>query len=373
MRRHRTRLLVLLAAMLALIAPVAAAAHGPSVKKGIWGPSTAEAFSTYHDLGAGIYITSVRWSDIAPHRPARSRDPTDPAYRWPAYIDDAVRHARSRGMKVALQISDAPRWANGGRPENWAPQDPHAFARFAYAASKRYPSIHLWLIWGEPSRARNFSPLHAEHRISGAPGAPPAHMGRRQKAAPHRYARILDASYGALHAASRANKVIGGDTFTTGDISPYNWIRNLRLPDGRPPRMDMYGHNPFGARTPRLSDPPLGYGLADYSDLDQLAGWLDRYLKGRRAGPKHLKLFLAEYTVPTDHANHDFNFWVDRSVQAAWLRAALRIARHSKRIYTMCWISLYDERPRSDGRESNKGLLDVGGRQKPAYRAFKAG
>ena len=75
---------------------------------------------------------------------------------------------------------------------------------------------------------------------------------------PHRYARILDASYGALKRVSRKNLVIGGNTFTTGDISVLNWIKNLKLPNGKPPRMDMYGHNPFNNRPPVLHGPAAG-------------------------------------------------------------------------------------------------------------------
>ena len=43
------------------------------------------------------------------------------------------------------------------------------------------------------------------------------------KQAPHNYAAILDDSYGALKGVSARNFVIGGSTFTGGDISALNW------------------------------------------------------------------------------------------------------------------------------------------------------
>jgi hypothetical protein len=49
----------------------------------------------------------------------------------------------------------------------------------------------------------------------------------------------MDAAYGALKQVSRRNLVIGGSTYTTGDIDTQQWIQNLRLPDGRPP---AHGH-----------------------------------------------------------------------------------------------------------------------------------
>ena len=83
-----------------------------------------------------------------------------------------------------------------------------------------------------------------------------------------------------------------------GTHPPLCWIDALRLPNGRRPRMDLYGHNPFSVRRPDLGVPPLGRGYADFSDLDTLARALDRRF------PKRLRL----YTLPTDHANVEFNF-----------------------------------------------------------------
>jgi hypothetical protein len=215
------------------------------------------------------------------------------------------------------------------------------------------------MVWGEPSRRDNFLPLP-----------------RFEGTGPRRYARLLDAAYGALKGESRRNMVIGGNTFTTGDVSPKAFIRNLQLPGGRTPRMDMYGHNPFSAREPSLGKGPLGHGFADFSDLDTLARWIDRDL-GRAPGGRRLPLFLSEFTVPTDHPNYEFNFWVTRETQARWLRSALRIARRWDRIYTLGWYSLYDEPPNgpngAQGDEVNRGLLDWRGGKKPAYRAFRRG
>src|SRR5204862_428487 len=110
-----------------------------------------------------------------------------------------------------------------------------------------------------------------------------------------------------------------------------NWMKNLRLADGTPPRMDLYGHNPFTNRMPDLRNPPLGNGFADFSDLKILARWVDRYL-GRAGRNRKLKLFLAEFSAPTDHANYQFNFHVTRAVQAKWATAAYRIADDWSRI-----------------------------------------
>jgi hypothetical protein len=162
--------------------------------------------------------------------------------------------------------------------------------------------------------------------------------------------------------------VIGGNTFTVGTVRPRHWIRALRLPSGRPPRMDLYGHNPFTMRRPLLSQKPLGRGYADFGDLDTLARWLDRNL-----APRGLRLFLSETSYPTDHANFEFNFWLTRETQAQWITDALRESRRWRRIYTFGYLGLYDDQPRPDGLQVERGLIDRFGVPKPAYEAFKQG
>jgi hypothetical protein len=134
--------------------------------------------------------------------------------------------------------------------------------------------------------------------------------------------------------------------------------------------MDLYGHNPFSLREPNLATKSLGNGFADICDLDDLARWLDRWQ--RRRGRPPLKLFLSEYLAPTDHPNDEFNFWVTQEIQAKWLAAALGIVRHWDRIHTLGGF-LYDDHPKPEGDEVNRGLLTWDGRQKPAYAAMRDG
>jgi hypothetical protein len=256
-------------------------------------------------------------------------------------------------MRVLIQLIDTPSWTSGHRDPVWAPRKPSDFAAFATAAARRYPSVHLWMIWGEPTKLGNFKPL-----VAARPGAA---LDRAQQRAPHLYARLLDAAYGALKRASPNNLVIGGSTYTTGAIDPLQWIQNLRLPDGRPPRMDMYAHNPFSDTPPSFSAPATPFDAVQFSDLPELAGWIDRYLHPR------LPIFLSEWTIPTQ-PDEQFNFWVDPNTAAAWITKALELARSWHRIYALGWINVYDDPPLSYG-----GLLTAGGTPKPGFAAFAHG
>jgi hypothetical protein len=356
----------LLLATACLFGTIVPAAPAPArststVLKAIWGPATRNGvslFPTYRALGVKIYEDSLDWDLIAAvRRPQHPTDPNATAYAWPAEITQAVAEAKRYHMQVALQIVGTPPWANGGKAWNWAPLNPQDYANFAIAAARRYPSVHLWMIWGEPSRSANFEPL--------TPAKPLAALDAQQQVAPHNYARILDAAYGALKSVSRSNVVIGGMTYTSGDISTVQWIENLRLPDGKPPRLDMYGQNPFSFRAPSLSNPPSPDQQIDFSDLGRLTTLVDHYL-GRPGNPDP-KLFLSEWTIPT-MVDQEFDYYVDPSVQAQWITDGLALAQSLGSVYAVGWIHLYDDPPVSYG-----GLIQTDGTKKPGYFAWRDG
>ena len=364
MPRRSLVLLPLLAVLCLALAP-AAQARRPTFYKAFWGPTTLggkSQFPRYKKLGVKLFQIQLRWESVAPKRPANPTSPKDPAYHWPAEVNYAVKQARKYKLQVLIMVIGAPPWANGNRTWNFHP-DPTAYARFMTAAAHRYPSVHHWMVWGEPSRAANWSPEAIQV------GTTP--LTRAQAYAPRQYAIMLDRAYGALKAASRKNLVIGGNTFTAGSIKPLSWVRSMKLPDGRPPRMDLYGHNPFCLRTPNLKNPPGKDGTIDFSDLPRLQKTVDKAL----ARPRHkktIRLFLSEWTVPTG-PDREFNFHTTRATQAKFIKAGLKLARRIH-AYGLGWIHLLDEPPNKDGsRRSQGGLLDYKGKPKPGYFAFKNG
>src|SRR5690348_9120015 len=156
MDARRTGLIALVMAILLTFAAAPAGATKQTRKKGIWGPvrvNGVSQFPIYKDLGAGIYMMRMNWWWVAPSRPADPTNPNDPAYNWPAEVDDAVQQAAQYGMRITMELSDTPGWASGHPGDvRWAPKRSQDFANFAMAAARRYPSIHLWLIWPEPTQ-----------------------------------------------------------------------------------------------------------------------------------------------------------------------------------------------------------------------------
>lgn len=358
----------LVAAAAALLAATPAGAE-ITRKKAMWGPveyNGASQFPVYAELGVGIWQVTVPWHEVAPTRPENPRDPADPAYLWPQHVTTAVEEGRRHGIEVMVLLIGAPRWANGDKPWRYAPRRPADFADFAEAADRRWPDVRHWMIWSEPTKAQNFQPLAPDN-------GKPLRVEVKLRG-PRLYARILDAAYGRLKRRSRSNLVIGGNTYTVGAVAPRRFIDALELPSGRPPRMDLWGHNPFSLREPDLSRPPLGNGYADFSDLDTLLRWLDRAM--RRAtlrSQRRLRIYMSEYSLPTDHANHELNFWVTRETQADWLTKALRITRRHPRLYTFGYLGLYDDPPRRGGDQVDRGLIQLDGTRKPGFAAFRDG
>jgi hypothetical protein len=216
------------------------------------------------------------------------------------------------------------------------------------------------MLWGEPTRAPNFQPLPERK-----PDQP--RLTSKQAKAPARYARLLDAGYGALKGIRRSNKVIGGNSFAAGDVRPVEWVQRLRLKNGRRPRLDYYGHNPFSRRKPDLKNPPSQNGLQDFSDLRRFGGVVNRHF-GRR-----VPLFLSEFTVPSAGNDLEFSFWVTPKTQANWITAGFKVAR-AVGAHTFGWVHLRDDPPHPSGAPvRHSGLIEHDGTRKPGYFAFKRG
>jgi len=366
----------------ALMVAVPGAQAEPSTKKAIWGPGRVDGvsqFPIYQDLGVGILPFGIYWDRIAKSRPADPHNPDDPAYNWAAYpdVEFSTREAPRYGIQIMLQVARTPGWANGDQPNTVPPKRARDYANFMIAVSRRYPNVRYFSVWGEPIRASNFllHPTESRNyfaRDSDRLQEAPKPFNYRQRKDVRHYAELVDATYGALKKENAGDLIIGGNTTTSGSVDPFNWIRFMRLRNGKPPRMDLYGHNPFGTRGPDLKKKQLVPGTADFSDLDILVPHIDRWL-GRSGRNHKLKLFLSEFTAPTEVPSRDFPFYVTPSVQAKWVRDALRIGRSWSRIATVGWYKLYDSEPDGEGRESRLGLITRAGRRRASYTAFKQG
>jgi hypothetical protein len=312
-------------------------------------------FPELRALGTRVWSDGLSWAGTAPTRPADPSSPDDPAYRWPASVTRTVSAARANGIEPILDVSGFPSWSNGGRGQEWAPTLPQDFADFMAAAVRKYPQVRRWIIISEPSSFYNLRPQGGEGRT-----------------APHLYARLLDAAYGAMHAARPDVVVIGGgvhpyglnDQYTT---APDTFIANMVLPNGRRPRLDLFAVNPYTERPLNLELPkrPL---RVDFDDLDWLAHRLDQLWPRH-----HLRILVDEFGWNTEHEALGWLYYVPRKKQAADLRRAYALAAKFGRVDTMCWNLLYDAPPDRNSTQWlnwTSGLRTWAGVRKPAWKAF---
>ena len=86
-------------------------------------------------------------------------------------------------------------------------------------------------------------------------------------------------------------------TLNGGTLKPPHLIKWMKLPNGRPPRMDLWGDNPFDARFPHLADDPIGR-FRGFNDIDTLHAEIAR--EYRAATARCPKLWLSEWTIVSD-------------------------------------------------------------------------
>jgi hypothetical protein len=312
-------------------------------------------FPQLHRLGARVWTTGLSWAATTPRRPRHARSPGDPAYRWPPNLGSLLSQARRQGIEPVLHVDGFPAWSNGGRDPSWVARRPQDYANFMAAAVRRYPQVRRWIVVMEPTNYRTFQP-----------------QGDGGKLAPRRYARLLDAAYRAMHAVRRDVVVIGGNVQPAGTndqyiTAPDTFIASMVLPNGRRPRLDMFGINPYTER-------PLDLSLRhaprriDFDDLDWLSHQLDRYWPRR-----HLRIFVSEFGWNTEHSGEGWLYVVSRRKQAAGLSTAYHLAARLPRIDTFCWFQLYDEPPAQRGGlyvNWTMGLRTLSGEKKPSWDAF---
>jgi hypothetical protein len=372
---------------------LACAPSAGGAEKSIWGPTSfpagnsncptggsCSAFPVYAQLGVQNFQTQVPWDRVATSRPANPRDPNDPAYHWPSYADFAVQQAAQYGMSVTILVQGTPPWANGGQSRAWVPSNVQDYADFMFAISKRYPTVHHWMVWGEANYGANFQPM-PDHSPVG----------------PRAYAGLCDAAYVALKAASPANIVIGGNTLNANvPVSPGEFIRWARVGKGkkkRPPRLDWWGHNPFEGRYPNIRQRALNnlLGLSDADTMHKLLkkAYLGKKKKGKKRKARHAAahvskkgkkkkrrrstppLWYSEWTVLSGHPAHFFlGFYVSDQEQAQWLSAAYQLANSLSYVKGLGWYRLDDE-PEGSG-SANWGLTTYTGQHKPSFGAYQA-
>jgi hypothetical protein len=329
------------------------------------GPRAA-SFRTARQAGARVVRITLDWSLVAPPgqtKPAGfdAADPSAPGYSW-GYIEDAVRAAARRRLRVILVVVRAPAWAEaagrpaGAPPGSWRP-DPGELGAFVRAAARRFsgfypdpkrsgngltrpgralPRVRRWQIWDEPNGGTSLQPVQGAMR---------------------HYRLMLNASARALNRVDGGNVVVAAGTAARGRIPPLRFWRGLVCPSRARPcaRFDVGAHHPVTGRPPNA---PARAGEVGLRRLGALA----RLLK--RAGKPLWVTRLEWNTRPGG---------VSPARQARYLIEAVDLADRA-RVPLVVWHGLRDRRTYLPGtfRSIASGLYFASGSPKPALAAFRS-
>jgi hypothetical protein len=357
-----TRLALLVMTVL-LAAPAATAYAAPRMPIGFfddpsfrWSPTRAENLQQAAASGASVIHTTATWAQLAPTKPSNALNGDDPAYKL-ADLDDLVFQSGQYGLRVMINITGTPKWANGGKAPNVMPRKLSDLTAFSRMLASRYNgraghgSVTLYSVWNEPNLQLFLTPQFAGKKIVG----------------PANYAKLYKAAYAGIKAGNSAAKVAIGETSARGrdkplngnsaTIAPGTFAKYLARVKGL--RFDAWAHHPYPT-TPKMKPlQKVRYPNVTLETLPTFEKDLKKWF--HRAVP----VWITEYgheTKPGEPRG------VSTAVQASYARQALNFAKADPNVQMFIWFTFRDSR----GNPWQSGLENASGATKPAYNAFSS-
>jgi hypothetical protein len=306
--------------------------------------------------GASIIHTNVSWTTIAPTKPAAPLDGNDPAYAL-GNLDDLVYQSGLFGMRVMINITGTPKWANGNQTPNHMPtklSDLTAFARMLatrYDGRHGHGSVGLYSIWNEPNLQLFLTPQFSGKKIVG----------------PANYAKLYKAAYAGIKAGNPLAQVAIGETSARGrdkplggksdSVAPGTFARLLAQVKGL--RFNAWAHHPYPT-APNL--PPMQkvrYPNVTLSTLPTFEKDLKKWFH------RTVPIWITEYGHETKPGEPH---GVTTAKQAAYARQALSYAKADPNVQMFVWFTFRD----SSGNPWQSGLEGATGAHKPSYAAFSS-
>ena len=353
-----------LIAFTALLAIPAATAHAaPRMPIGFfddpsfrWSPTRTDNLREASLAGASVIHTTATWASLASTRPADAADGDDPAYTL-SDLDELVFQSSLYNLRVMVNVTGTPKWANGGKAPNVLPKrlgDLTAFTRMLatrYNGRTGHGVVSLWSVWNEPNIQLFLTPQFVGKKIVG----------------PANYAKIYKAAYAGIKAGNPAAKVAIGETSARGrdkplagisaSIAPGTFAKLLAQQKGL--KFDAWAHHPYPT-SPNL--PPLQkvrYPNVTLSTLPKFEADLKRFFH------RSVPVWITEYSHESKPAEPH---GVTLATQAAYAKQALTIAKNDPNVQMFIWFVYRD----SKGNPWQSGLFAANGARKPAYNAFGA-
>jgi hypothetical protein len=327
--------------------------------------------------GASVIHTSANWAAIAPTRPADARDGDDPAYKL-GDLDELVFQSGLYGLRVMIDITGTPKWANGGKSPNNLPKKMSDLTAFSRMLATRYNghtghgSVSLYAIWNEPNLQLFLTPQFSNVKTVATFKRV---KGKRVKVkkltfkvvGPANYGKLVKAAYAGIKAGNPLAKVAVGETSARGRDKPLNGHSDSLAPGTfakylgkvKGLRFDAWAHHPYPTRADL---PPLQKVRYPNVTLSTLPNF-EKDLK--KAFHRTVPIWITEYGHETKPGERH---GVTYAKQAAYAKQALGVAKKDPNVQMFIWFVFRD----SKGNPWQSGLELPSGAHKPAYSAFGA-
>lgn len=264
----------------------------------------------------------------------RRLEPRQGWFEW-AKFDQAVEITRAHNVQIVGRLefsadwaSSAPASASASSRPFYPPSDPATFAAYASAVVARYKDrVHVWEIWNEENSSTFWKP-------SPSPSA---------------YATLLKTAYAAIKAQDPGATVLMGGT--VGFDKAY-----------------MDGISAAGAWTSFDALAIHAY-VAPAPEKSMFASWIQNakaYLDTKGTKP----LWLTEFGWSTYTGSGTSYIGVSEATQANDTARAYLYAAAQGLVGVMVY-ELVEYGTSSTSKIDNYGLVEIGGRQKPAYGALR--
>lgn len=346
-------------------------------------------FSRAAAATADVVRLDIGWVAPNSRKPPPGFDPENPAdpnYDFSA-ADAAVKAATADGIKVILDFTGAPLWAEGAHmprratPGTWRPE-PSAIRAYAVALARRYsghfpdptapqqmlPRVYAFQVWNEPNLPEYLEPQW----LGSKPESPTLYRG------------MLNAFYDGIKSADPRALVVTAGTAPFGDpapggrIMPARFWRDVlcvnevgttlereRCPD--PAHFDVLAHHPYSVGAP--STKALNVDDVSIPDIGKLARILRFAEQAGTALPRiRHPIWVTEVGYNTDPPNPA---GVPITTAARWLEQTLELLS-SEGVSLITWNTIADQPPDPSYSEtSQSGVYFLDGQPKaPLVTAF---
>jgi Cellulase (glycosyl hydrolase family 5) len=339
--------------------------------------------------GSDVVRIDIGW--VAPNgstKPAgfNARNPADPNYDFTS-ADAAVREATGDGMRVILDITGAPQWAEGpnmpasATPGSWRP-NPADVEQYAVALATRYsgrfpdpanpghmlPRVWAFQLWNEPNLSTYLAPQWVGNHTE----------------APILYRAMLNAFYTGIKSVDPGALVVTAGTAPFGDpepggqrIMPARFWRDVlcvqqvgsSLRGGkcsRPAHFDVLAHHPYSVGPPQTK--AINADDVSIPDIWKLTAILRASERAGDALPHiHHPIWVTETGYNTRPPNPNGIPVVE---QARWLEQTFQLL-WKQGVSLITWNTIVDQPPvPSYATTSQSGVYYLDGKSKPSLQAF---